>query len=168
LNPAASLFGALSRPNCIFNQEIEQHHEDALWRSNLCCRSEKHPVLEPKLTPRFCQLDRVVPKFLSCEILSALWCLMQPGDRLARPHAGRIFASKLFGDFAQHRVIVGRAVLRDSPPVHRFRGEMGIPTVSDNVAVPSFRIGVFLLHEGDAAKTILQSSHKVVVGQIAF
>lgn len=84
------------------------------------------------------------------------------------PTHWRVFASKLLGDFAQHRVVVGRAVLRDCTPVHRFRREMGIATVSDHVAVPSFRIGVFLLHEGDAAKTILQRSHKVVVGQIAF
>ena len=65
-------------------------------------------------------------------------------------------------------MVVGRAVLRDCPPVHRFRREMGIAILSDHVAVPSFRIGVFLVHEGDAAQAILQSSHKVVVGQIAF
>ena len=93
---------------------------------------------------------------------------MKPGDRLASPHAGRIFASELLGDFAQDRVIVGRAVLRDRPPVHRFRREVGIAKLSDHFAVPAFRIGVFLLHEGDAAKTILQSGYKVVVGQIAF
>ena len=45
---------------------------------------------------------------------------------------------------------------------------MGICKANDHFAVPSFRIGVFLLHERDAAKAILQSSHKIVVGQIAF
>jgi myo-inositol-1(or 4)-monophosphatase len=35
---------------------------------------------------------------------------MQPRDRLARPNARRIFASQFLGDFAQDRVIVGRAV----------------------------------------------------------
>jgi len=46
-------------------------------------------------------------------------------------------------------------LLRDSPPVNRLRREMGAVTLNDQVAVPSFRIGVLLLHEGDAGKTIL-------------
>ena len=66
-----------------------------------------------------------------------------------------MFALQFLGDFAQDRVIVGRAVLRDSPLVHRFRREMGIAKLGDHVAVPSFRVGVFLLHEREAAKTIL-------------
>ena len=70
-----------------------------------------------------------------------------------------------FGDFAQHRVIVGRAVLRDRPPVHRFRRKMGIANVSDHVAVPSFRIGVFLLHEGDAAKPFFKAAMKSLLGR---
>jgi len=32
---------------------------------------------------------------------------------------------------------------------------MGIAKLSDHVTVPSFRVGVFLLHEGDATQTIL-------------
>lgn len=80
---------------------------------------------------------------------------MQPRNCLACPHAGRIFASQFSGDFAQDGVIVGRAVLRDGPPVHHFRREMGITMASDHVAIPSFRMGLFLLYEGDAAKTIL-------------
>ena len=55
----------------------------------------------------------------------------------------------------QDRVIVGRAVLLDGSPVHRFWRKMGIAILSDHVAVPSFRIGVFLLHAGETAKAIL-------------
>ena len=43
------------------------------------------------------------------------------------PTRWTVSASMLVGDFAQHRVIVGRAVMRDRPPVHRLRCEMGVP-----------------------------------------
>jgi hypothetical protein len=32
---------------------------------------------------------------------------------------------------------------------------MGIAKLGDHVAVPSFRVGIFPLHEGDPAQTIL-------------
>jgi hypothetical protein len=71
------------------------------------------------------------------------------------PNARRVRASQLFGDFAQHRVIVGGAALRNNSPVHRFGREMEVAILSDQIAVPPFRVDVFLLHEGDAALTIL-------------
>jgi hypothetical protein len=60
-----------------------------------------------------------------------------------------------FSQFHRTIVIVGRAVLLDGSPVHRFWRKMGIAIPSDHVAVPSFRIGVFLLHAGETAKAIL-------------
>jgi hypothetical protein len=62
------------------------------------------------------------------------------------PHARRISASKVLRDCAQRGVIVGSFVVRaprpasTSPPV-----EKGVPKASDHIAVPSFRIGVFLV-----------------------
>ena len=79
--------------------------------------------------------------------------LMQPWNRLARPYAGRVGAPKLLGNFAQHRVIVRCFIVRDSPPVHCFRCKMRILKASDHIAVPSFCIGVFLMHKGDATET---------------
>ena len=81
-----------------------------------------------------------------------LFVLMQPRNGLARPQAGRISVSKFLGDFAQYGVIVRGLVARHSPPVHRLRCKMRIPIASDHIAVPSFRIGVFLLHKGDATE----------------
>ena len=83
-----------------------------------------------------------------------LFVLMQPRNGLARPHAGRISVSEFLGDFAQYGVIVRGLVARHSPPVHRLRCKMLIPIASDHIAVPSFRIGVFLVNKGDATKTI--------------
>src|SRR5271165_6619203 len=83
-----------------------------------------------------------------------LFVLMQPRNGLARPQAGGISVSKFLGDFAQYRVIVRGLVARHSPPVHRLRCKMRIPIASEYVAVPSFRIGVFLVNKGNATKTI--------------
>ena len=45
---------------------------------------------------------------------------------------------------------------------------MGAPKASDHIAVLSFRIGVFLVDEGDATETAHQSRHEILIGQIAF
>lgn len=45
---------------------------------------------------------------------------------------------------------------------------MGTGKTSDYLAVPAFRIGVFLMYEGDTTEAVPQSSHEVVVRQIAF
>jgi hypothetical protein len=45
---------------------------------------------------------------------------------------------------------------------------MGLPKADDNIAVPSFRVGIFLLHEGNATKPISQSGVEIAIGQIAF
>ena len=80
--------------------------------------------------------------------------LMQPWNTFAGPHPGRVSAPQFLSDPAQPRVIIRSLIVCDSSPVHRLRRKMGVPIASDHVAIPSFRIGVFLLHEGDTAKTI--------------
>jgi hypothetical protein len=45
---------------------------------------------------------------------------------------------------------------------------MGLGKARDHVAIPALRIGVFLAHECDPAKTIRKSTEKISVRQIAF
>lgn len=45
---------------------------------------------------------------------------------------------------------------------------MGLSKARDDLAVPALRIGIFLVHERDPAETILKSSEKISVWQIAF
>jgi hypothetical protein len=93
---------------------------------------------------------------------------MQPRNRFARPDAGRVDTSKFLGDLAQNNMIVARTILRHCPPVHCLGGEVRISIASDHIAIPSFRIHVSLLHEGNTTKAVHQSSIEVAIRQIAF
>ena len=65
------------------------------------------------------------------------------------PNARRVRASKFLGDYAQHRVIVARLLVRDGPPVHRFRRNkqiadklsIGETTVKNNVSNVHSKLG---------------------------
>jgi len=91
---------------------------------------------------------------------------MQPRIRLARPNARWVCAPKFLGDLAQNSMIVACAILRHCPPVHCLGGEVRISIASDHIAIPSFRIRVSLLDEGNTTKAVHQSSEQVIVGQI--
>jgi hypothetical protein len=93
---------------------------------------------------------------------------MQPRNRFARPDAGRVDASKFLSDLAQNSVIVARTILRYSPPVHCLGSEVRISIASDHVAVPSLRIRVPLLHEGNTTKAVHQSCIEIAIRQITF
>src|SRR5246500_5870647 len=93
---------------------------------------------------------------------------MQPRNRFARPNARRIGTSKLLGDPAQNGMIVARTVLRHGAPVHCLGGEVRISVASHYVAIPSFRIRISLLHEGNSTKAVHQSSGEILIRQIAF
>ena len=65
-------------------------------------------------------------------------------------------------------MIVARAILRHSPPVHRLRSKVPVSEASDHIAIPPFRIGVFLPNESHATQTIHQSGREIAIWQIAF
>ena len=79
-----------------------------------------------------------------------------------------MFASKIFGGFAQYGVIAGRLVMSHSPPVHSAGRGIGLPKARHHVAIPAFRIGIFLVHEGDSTQSALERRHEIVIGKIAF
>jgi hypothetical protein len=58
--------------------------------------------------------------------------------------------------------------MRYSLPIHGAGRGMGLGKARDHLAIPALRIGVFLAHECDPAKTILKSTEKISVRQIAF
>ena len=64
-------------------------------------------------------------------------------------------------------MIMARTILRDSPPVHRFRCKMGIAKASDHIAIPSFLILVFLAHEGNPTEATHQGSIEIAIREIA-
>lgn len=65
-------------------------------------------------------------------------------------------------------MIVGRTVLRYSPPVHRFRSKVRLPEASDRIVIPPFRVGKSLPNKSYATETIHQSGHEIAIRQIAF
>ena len=45
---------------------------------------------------------------------------------------------------------------------------MGLAKAREHLVVPALRIRIFLMHEGDAAKTAHESGHKVAVRKVTF
>jgi hypothetical protein len=99
---------------------------------------------------------------------SFLRLFRQPRSCLSGPHAARVSALKMLRNFAQRRVIVSCLIACYSAPIHGGRCGMGIRKSSDHVAIPSFRIAIFLVNKGDTTETGCQSSHEIAVRQIAF
>src|SRR5438270_2849754 len=84
----------------------------------------------------------------SCHFL--LRFAREPGNGLARPHAGGIRGSKFLGDFAQHRVVVRCLIVRYCSPVQCARCRMGMPKSGHDAVIPALSICILLLHESDS------------------
>ena len=65
-------------------------------------------------------------------------------------------------------MVVGRAVTRHCPPVHRAGCGIGLAKARHHVVVPALRVGVFLVHERDPAETTCQGCHEFGIWQISF
>ena len=115
------------------------------------------PLLAYRQAPQLVRLGNFLLRFT--------W---EPRDRLGCPHVVRIAAAELFGHFAQYGVVVGRFVVRHRAPIQRLGRKMRLGEARDYVVVPTLRIRILFVHEGDAAEAVLKSGDKVCVWQIAF
>src|SRR4051794_8633329 len=92
----------------------------------------------------------------------------KPRDGLASPNTAGVSPLEFLGDFAQYGMVVGRLIVCDGTPIHCAGRRMRLRETRDDVVVPALRVGIFLVHEGNAAKAVLKSCAKIGVGQISF